>query len=319
MKRTFLVVLVTLFALFLSINKVVAQTGSGLDTLTQVNGYRLIEYAPGVTFAKTWFTNVDPQHGRFSQFFEVDRLSPNVADIYKYYAIFKKILPKRMKVASALPQAWLGYSHTKPSVSGYNEDFQFSIAFGKGAEKSSFSDIAYPNDTWKPTTLFPIQLDSIDCIYIRISGGFKETAVQIDYLTFAEYLGEPTFSIIEDFEDSTITDVERDLVIPTSYSLSQNYPNPFNPSTTISYVIPSVVKESLEIASSQVSRNDNFVSLKVFDLLGREIETLVSEEKSIGEHSVHFDGSRLASGTYFYQISIGHGQFVQTKKMILVK
>lgn len=302
MKRTFLVTLVTLCALFFAINKIEAQTGSGLDTLTQVNGYRLIEHAPGVTFAKTWFTN-DPFHGKFSQFFEVDRNSPNVADIYKYYAIFKKNLPKRIKVASTVPQIWIKYSHTGPVVSGYNEDFQFSIAFGKEKEMGIFSDIASRGDIWRAVTLRPSSLDSIDCIYVKISGGFKNTVVQIDYLTFVEYLGGPAISVVEDFEDSTITDVEDEPTIPTNFSLSQNYPNPFNPSTTITF---------------QLSKSA-FVNLKVFDVLGREIETLVNEEKSIGEYSVRFDASHLSSGMYIYQINAGHGQFVQTKKMILMK
>jgi len=234
----------------------------------------------------------------------VDRISPSVADPSKYYAVFKKELKNPIRVTSSLPQLWTKYSHTVPGVNGFFEAIQFSLAFGKKDKKTEFYGVSSPGDIWRPDIFSSISLDSIDCIYVKISGGFKETAVQIDYITFVEYPGGPTISVIEDFEDSTVTDVEMESVVPTSYSLSQNYPNPFNPSTTISYVIP---------------LNDNFVSLKVFDLLGREIETLVSEEKSVGEHSVRFDGSHLSSGMYLYQINIGHGQFVQTKKMILVK
>ncbi|MFZ1517511.1 MAG: YCF48-related protein [Ignavibacteriaceae bacterium] len=87
----------------------------------------------------------------------------------------------------------------------------------------------------------------------------------------------------------------------TNYSLLQNYPNPFNPSTTISYQLP---------------KTGN-VSLKVFDVLGKEIATLVNEEKPSGSYNVEFNVYGLASGIYYYQIKAG--EFIQTKKMILLK
>lgn len=89
--------------------------------------------------------------------------------------------------------------------------------------------------------------------------------------------------------------------LPQNYSLSQNYPNPFNPSTTIKYDIP---KES-------------FVKLKIYDILGREVKTLVKEQKSAGTYKVTFEASNLSSGVYFYRIQAGN--FVQTKKLILLK
>lgn len=305
MKRTFLVIFVTLFALFLTINKVEAQIRtSGLDTLIRVNGYRLVEYAPGVTHAVTWFTNDNPFHGRFSQFFEVDRLSPNVSPENYYYATFKKNLKKRIRKSDYLQYSF-NYSHSKPEVNGVVEIPNLDIAFGNNGIKSDFKTIiSQKRDNWTTyPVVFSFASDSIDCVYLRISGSFKETAIQIDYLTFIEPINGSVVEIIDDFEDSTITDIKNEFVIPTGYSLSQNYPNPFNPSTTITF---------------QLSKS-NFVSLKVFDILGREIETLVNGEKSIGEHSVRFDGSRLASGMYLYQINIGHGQFSKTKKMVLMK
>lgn len=89
--------------------------------------------------------------------------------------------------------------------------------------------------------------------------------------------------------------------IPTNFELFQNYPNPFNPSTVIQYKIP---KES-------------FTELKVYDILGREVTTLVNEEKSPGIYEVKFDASNLASGIYFYRINAG--SFTEMKKMILLK
>ncbi len=106
-----------------------------------------------------------------------------------------------------------------------------------------------------------------------------------------------------------ITDVEdnHNAIIPQEYALYQNYPNPFNPTTTIKYSIPSVISSGAR----------NLVTLKVYDVLGNEIATLVNEEKSAGEYQVNFDASKLASGIYFYQLKAG--SFVQTKKMILLK
>ncbi|MGD8307177.1 MAG: T9SS type A sorting domain-containing protein [Ignavibacteria bacterium] len=101
-------------------------------------------------------------------------------------------------------------------------------------------------------------------------------------------------------------DVEDDEKTPDEFSLYQNYPNPFNPKTKIRFFIPSNVKGEM-----------SNVILKVYDVLGGEITTLVNEEKSVGEYEVEFDGTELPSGIYFYQLSAG--SFVQTKKMVFIK
>ena len=93
---------------------------------------------------------------------------------------------------------------------------------------------------------------------------------------------------------------------PKKFVLYQNYPNPFNPSTVITFEIPGQ------------ARNDNvLVTLKVYDILGNEIVTLVNEEKQSGVYEVEFDASSLASGMYLYKLQAG--SFIQTKKMILTK
>ncbi|MBP9121095.1 MAG: T9SS type A sorting domain-containing protein [Ignavibacterium sp.] len=101
------------------------------------------------------------------------------------------------------------------------------------------------------------------------------------------------------------TDVETDPNIPKEFKLDQNYPNPFNPSTVISYQIP--------VGSA--------VKLKVYDVLGNEIVTLVNEEKPAGTYEVNFNPEssikKPASSVYFYQLKAG--DFIQTKKMILIK
>lgn len=100
----------------------------------------------------------------------------------------------------------------------------------------------------------------------------------------------------------TVTgDIEEVETIPTEFALYQNYPNPFNPGTLIKYHVP----------------EKSFVSLKVYDLLGEELATLVNEEKSAGSYDVNFDAGQLSSGFYIYTIKAGN--FTSTKKMILMK
>ena len=89
--------------------------------------------------------------------------------------------------------------------------------------------------------------------------------------------------------------------VPEKYSLSQNYPNPFNPVTRLGFGIS----------------NPGFVSLKVYDILGNEIKTLVNEIKSAGYYEIEFNGSDLSSGIYFYTLEAG--SFRETKRMLLVK
>ena len=89
--------------------------------------------------------------------------------------------------------------------------------------------------------------------------------------------------------------------IPNSLLLEQNYPNPFNPTTNIKFQISEF----------------GFVSLKIFDVLGNEIKTMICEEKQAGDYEIKFDGSGLSSGIYFYQLRTNN--FVETKKMILLR
>jgi len=86
-----------------------------------------------------------------------------------------------------------------------------------------------------------------------------------------------------------------------NFSLDQNYPNPFNPSTTVPFYLPS----------------RSFVSLKIFDLLGKEISTLVSEELSAGNYSRQWNAESFPSGVYFYRLQAG--SFTETKKLLLLR
>jgi hypothetical protein len=98
----------------------------------------------------------------------------------------------------------------------------------------------------------------------------------------------------------TITAIEEDFNSVNFYCLTNNYPNPFNPSTTIKYELPKT----------------SFVKIIIYDILGREIEKLVNEEKAVGKYEVNFDASDLPSGIYFYKMQAG--DFIETRKMVLL-
>jgi hypothetical protein len=127
-----------------------------------------------------------------------------------------------------------------------------------------------------------------------ISGFYKYRLKQIDFDGSFQYSSE--------------IEVEVDFT-PKEFVLYQNYPNPFNPSTTIKFTVPSVIASG--------AKQSQLVTLKVYDILGNEIATLVNEEKQPGVYEVEFDGSLLASGMYVYKLQAG--TFIQTKKMILLK
>ena len=97
------------------------------------------------------------------------------------------------------------------------------------------------------------------------------------------------------------TEVENVTELPTEFSIDQNYPNPFNPVTTINYSIP----------------NTQYTILKIYDITGKEVMTLVNETKPAGRYLVKFDGSNLGSGVYFYKITAG--SFSAVKRMFLIK
>lgn len=117
----------------------------------------------------------------------------------------------------------------------------------------------------------------------------------------AGYETQPTGVYVGAWTFTPPTGINDPAGTPSEFVLSQNYPNPFNPTTAIKFSVP--------------ERSD--VSLKVFDMLGREVATLVNEVKEAGSYELNFDASALASGTYIYKLTAGNN--VQTKKMVLLK
>ncbi len=170
-----------------------------------------------------------------------------------------------------------------------------------------------------------------------ISLGFvngKGTSTDINHYSFTdEYLtnGVYHYRLKQiDYDGSfTYSDfVEAQITSPDEFVLYQNYPNPFNPSTKIKYTIPTT-PASLPLLTKE-GIEGRFVTLKVYDLLGREVATLVNEEQTAGNYEVEFNIARgtnraITSGIYFYQLKVynsstGSGQsIIQTKKMILLE
>lgn len=119
------------------------------------------------------------------------------------------------------------------------------------------------------------------------AGTYSYRLKQIDFDGSFNYSPEVVVNVVE--------------ALPSDFSLFQNYPNPFNPSTTINYSIPS----------------SEFVTLKVYDVLGNKVATLVDEYKFAGSYEIDFDASQLSSGVYFYKLQAG--SFVEIKKMMLAR
>jgi hypothetical protein len=139
-------------------------------------------------------------------------------------------------------------------------------------------------------------------VYSVATGSHDFYAVAENYVNQGgSGMGHIYGSLTVEFIPDVITDVEKFQEIILDYSLEQNYPNPFNPTTKIKYQIPEL----------------SFATVKVYDVLGTEVATLINEELPAGSYEVEFNSTTLPSGIYFYRLQAG--SFVETKKMVLMK
>jgi hypothetical protein len=194
---------------------------------------------------------------------------------------------------------WLtsdGLSHYNGKVFLKNESTSKTIEYASVKLKSSDSWVnnVYPSPInisnigpggSTTTTFYVNSVDSLPHHFINL---------EIEILSYG-------FSFWKHSQEYPVGVEEEEFLIPFAYSLEQNYPNPFNPKTNIKYKIPSFTR----------------VELKVYDMLGKEVAVLVNEEKSSGDYETNFDGSKLSSGIYFYQLKAS--SFVETKKMVLLR
>ncbi len=177
----------------------------------------------------------------------------------------------------------------------------------------------YSIDGWG-TLLLPGG-DPMNCLRVRVDdqppAQFKEflyitqegAVLMVETQNTAPDTGNIMVTELILFLGGSLVSVEGGNEVPGEFSLFQNYPNPFNPSTTLGFSLP----------------RSGFVTLKLYNTLGEEVATLVSENLTAGRHNVEWDASRFASGVYFYRLSVPTsrdgqaGEFVETKKLILLR
>ena len=181
----------------------------------------------------------------------------------------------------------------------------FTGYFQSGEVQSSFWNTDFSGQIGNSKT---DGLDELSYFEMQMESSFADWDFEDVWIMGANTLPELRNNIQDVGRDTVFVSIETEEISMKGYQLNQNYPNPFNPTTQISY--------GLTEASE--------VRLKVFDMLGREVATLVSGQQTAGKHSVQFDASNLASGVYIYRIqatpSGGQaGDFVQTKRMMLIK
>ena len=192
------------------------------------------------------------------------------------------------------------YLSTNNGLSWSSKGFTNSIVDGITAEDNDVFVCAYQYGIYKSTN----NGNQWQSYNTGIPYYFATTLEIGDSTLFAGIWGHGLWSI-----KKIITGIDQSLIlVPEKFYLSQNYPNPFNPSTKIKYSIPNVTLSGVE---------GSRVTLKVFDVLGNEVATLVNEYRNAGNYEFDFNAASLSSGIYFYRLSAS--SFVQTKKMILIK
>ena len=307
MKKAFLVFVVAFLFATISFGQVPAS----VDTST-VNGWKFDTNYPIPFGTDAFYMGFSPIHteGKTSQIFGFKIKYPMP---YGYVRVVKTLTtpmpkPRAMDFNSFLLKAdpvdytgnlgwgaiiYLANGDTIVKISGWgitsnNSPMWFYMGFAGEVVNAPISQVE--------RIIFEFAFDQAGII----RGYFAEFL--IDHMRFWYKYPDGTYSptIIDSFE-GTITGVNDNDQIPHSFSLGQNYPNPFNPRTMINFQLPI----------------SDYVRLVVYDVLGREVVTLVNEEKIPGAYSVTFDGSQLPSGTYFYRLEAGG--FIKTKKMQLVK
>ena len=168
---------------------------------------------------------------------------------------------------------------------------------GSGSIAGSFDNVTYTKE----------QLDEHNNVSYRVDcSNITPGSYYLRLVTTVQGDAEFSLADVQNNADELAKHSYNEIVydgskLPETYDLSQNFPNPFNPATTINYQMP----------------ENGFVTLKIYDILGKEVETLVNEQKTQGRYLVNFDASRLASGVYIYQIRVN--DYVSSKKMLLLK
>jgi hypothetical protein len=238
-------------------------------------------------------------------------------------------------ISTSLPVRWITRVAVDPNeamtayvtLSGYRYDEYLPHVFRTTNAEISWLDIS-SNLPDAPVNDIIVDPDSSEILYVGTDVG---VFVSVNLGNSWDYLGEnlpnapitdlvlhnPTRTLIAatygrsmySIDLSQVTSIETEIADVRDFILYQNYPNPFNPSTKIKYTIRSVIASETE--------QSQLVTLKVYDVLGNEIATLVNEEKLPGSYEVEFAGTDLSSGIYFYQLKVGN--YLETRKMVMLK
>jgi hypothetical protein len=212
-----------------------------------------------------------------------------------------------VELALENPVAILSSSSNEFGIWIYGDNSKNILEYRFYRESNPTAEIKVVADTLKWSGW---KMKKIDLGNLPGTGALRFRSINLVQSSNGEMKGKIFF---DDAISNVITDVNKELIVPSSYRLEQNYPNPFNPTTTIRYSIPS---EFQNLSQHQVA-------LKIYDLLGREISTLVNENKTPGNYEVKFNASGLSSGVYLYRIEIVNQNsgkiFIDSKKLILLK
>jgi choice-of-anchor B domain-containing protein len=189
--------------------------------------------------------------------------------------------------------------HYNPQIGLTSADFIPDIGHGI-LGVNPFEDLPWLSLSPEEGSLSASESEIIDVTFN--SAGLVKNQLYTGYITVTTNdLQNPFVIIPVTMYTGDPSSIQNEDENPRSFSLEQNYPNPFNPSTTIKYSIPT----------------SEFVTFKVYDVLGNEVATLIDEYKPAGSYEIEFDGNGLSSGIYFYKLQAG--SFTETKKMILMK
>ncbi len=205
-------------------------------------------------------------------------------------------------IYNPLTNQFIGFAKCNASISDVainTENIGFASGYYSGANIKKYNTLTADTMT-SNLTEGDIVIDNNNFLYVGRNGTITiYNSITLDSIsTFYFEDAEANFSLVI-FSDEEQSVLENNF--PKQFSLKQNYPNPFNPKTKIKY----------EIAKS------GFVSLKIYDVLGREIKTIVNENKNVGFYEIDFDANNLNSGIYFYKLTTNN--FSEMKKMILIK
>jgi hypothetical protein len=215
---------------------------------------------------------------------EVEELGIDTSLYWIYNNLTLLPIPVNFKLYNIDEERYINFAFYEGDLTGGSGYFTRSSPVSR--------DFIFLLETFQPDTLSNIiSLDDCDSC-----SNPQEGDIYLHYITKPFYAGDSVF-----FSTQNITSVIDEHFQPVEISLEQNYPNPFNPITKIRFRIP----------------EKTYVRLEVYDILGRKVSTLVKREMNAGTYETGFDGSRLASGVYIYQLQVN--DFISSKKMILLK